>query len=123
MNVQREEMRSMWVIVQLLKNLPPGGSVTREELLEQLKTAQSQAQAKVPTSGKIREAYMTMVLGEVDDGVATYEEAADLVDTSAAAVSQSVYRGHVVGAKTFRRGRPRSGVVLKSLLAFYGDVK
>ena len=24
---------------------------------------------------------------------------------------------------TFRRGRPRSGVVLKSLLAFYGDVK
>ena len=121
--MQREEMRSMWAIVQLLENLPPGASVTREELLEKLKAAQSHAKARVPTSSEIRDTYMTAVLGEADDGVATYEEAADLVDTSAAAVSQSVYRGHVVGAKTFRRGRPRSGVLLKSLLAFYGDVK
>ena len=119
--MQREEMRSMWAIVQVLEKLPPGGSVTREELLEKLKGAQSQAQAKVPTSGKIRDTYMTMVLGEENDGVATYEEAADLVDRSVAAVSQAVYRGHVVGATTFRRGRPRSGVLLKSLHAFYGD--
>ena len=121
--MQREEMRSMWAIVQLLENLPPGASVTREELLEKLKAAQSRPQTEVPTSGEIREAYMTVVLGEENDGVVTYEEAADLVDRSVAAVSQAVYRGHVVGTRTFRRGRPRSGVQLKSLLAFYGDVK
>lgn len=118
--MQREEKRATWTITKIVEELEPGESITREELVKRLQSGQAVARQHVPNTTTIRKRYIERVLGEGDDDLLTYNEAADRFDRSVNAIMQGVYRGQLEKGTTFRNGIRRSAVTLASLEKFYG---
>ena len=101
----------------VVEKLEPGQSITREELIEALRSPLPVGSG-CPPDAVIRHAYRLYI---ENAGVAqayrivSYEEAATLANKSVEAIRQAAYRGALMKSTEYRNGRERTGVFLNSL--------
>ena len=107
--------QALWNAAALVAGLEPGQSITREELIEALRRPLPD---DVPSDPHIYHAHRFHVLKagiKHAATVVTYEQAAELADTTVEAVRQAAYRGRLDKISVYRHGRERVGVTLQSL--------
>ena len=108
--------------VYVIEGLEPGQSITREDLIEELRRPLPVGSG-CPSDAEILHAYRHCV---ENVGVlrvyrtATYEEAATLTKKSVEAIRQAAYRQKLVKSTEYLNGKVRTGVYLKSLADWCG---
>lgn len=113
-NMTRQAYRNAATVVASLKE---GESITREELVDQLRAPLPSIDAR-STDASILHAYRHYILNagvSQPYDVVTYEEAADLAGKSVQAIRQAAFRGVLMKTTQFWGGRNRTGVYLNSL--------
>ncbi len=112
--LERQALLNAALVVDKLK---PGDTITREDLIEELRKPLPRASA-CPSDSVILHAYRHHVLNAGVENVhriVTYEEAATLASKSVEAIRQAAYRGTLLKSTEYRNGRERTGVFLNSL--------
>ena len=116
--MDKQTKRALWNAAQMIASLKRSESITREELIERLR---SPLPEPTPSEAVIRHAYRHYVIyGGIRNAsrVVPYGLAAQLAGTTVEAVRQAAYRGDLVKLTVLWNGRQRTGVTLASLAAW-----
>lgn len=113
--MDRLTRQALWNAACVVAGLKPGDAISLEDLIDGLRRPLPDTP---PSDAEIYHAHRFHVLhGGIKNAetVVTYEEAANLAETTGAAIRQAASRGRVVKLGVFWNGRERSGITLRSL--------
>ena len=108
--------RVLYNLVVLVESLKPEHQITRNELIERLR--RQVPIDNLPSEAVLRHACRHLILNagiKNAEQVLTYRQAAELAETTVAAIRQAAYRKDLIRLTVFRSGREWSGVTLRSL--------
>ena len=109
--------QALWNAALVAAKLEPGQTITRDDLIEELRKPLPSGSGSPPDAVILHAYYLYVINAGVQNvyQIVTYEEAATLANKSVEAIRQAAYRGTLMKSTEYLNGRERVGVRLKSL--------